>query len=124
MSVLVAIAHNLTPAQTSELNELGHVALLREAHPELFAKLSNTPGITSELEKLVSQFLDVCQDYTTVVLPIGSPAFNHILALQGGLNFASKVVYAHSERKSIEVQKEDGTVEKKTVFEHQYFFNI
>lgn len=124
MSVLVALVHNLTPAQIEELSKLGKVELLKDVKPGLFDQLSNCPGVASELEILASNFLAVTDNYRHVVLPIGSPAFNAILNVMGGENFKNKCLYAHSERKSVEKINEDGTVQKQTIFEHQYFFNI
>jgi hypothetical protein len=139
--ILSTLNHTLSPSQLSELKE--PVALLKEVDPALASALSNCPGDRKELEKLAYQLYRLIQDsdYQEVILPVGSPAFLWVFAslcshrheeftgYHGGLGWAPDqeeqkfcVRFAHSERKSVEVSLPDGTVEKKAVFEHQFFF--
>ncbi|NJM67306.1 MAG: hypothetical protein HC851_17340 [Acaryochloris sp. RU_4_1] len=139
--ILAVINHPLTTAQEEELDE--QIYLLKEIDPGLASALAECPGDHKELYDLAMRLYRLIQDngYTKVIFPVGSPAFmwqfaslcthrqEQFLGYHGGLGYAPdmeeqkfEVLFAHSERKSVQSIRPDGTVEKKTVFEHQFFF--
>jgi hypothetical protein len=140
MKTLSTLNHPLTESQISEL---GEVTLLRDLNPGLSQALAQCPGDRGALHKLAYQLYRLIQDndFTRVVFPVGSPAFmwefaticshryEQFIGYEGGLGYAPdaeeqkfSVLFAHSERRAIETTLPDGAVEKKTVFEHQFFF--
>lgn len=123
MRLLVAIQHRLTNEQLEELKLLGftNVKTLEEANPPLFKALSNTPSSEGELDKLATELAQTSANFDAVVLPIGSPAFNFLISRK--LNNKG-VLFAHSERVSIEEPNEDGSIIKKSVFKHIKFIKF
>lgn len=123
--------HDPTPEQLSEL-EIAEflVVRLRDEDLELFDKLANCPGNIEDLHNLAKDFYDLICHFSAAVLPIGSPAFNFKLhgfyyrdliseARQG--KRLPKLLFAHSERNSLEEKQPDGSVKKTSVFRHKGF---
>jgi hypothetical protein len=137
------LSHRLGETQLKELFEIGitEIVHLSEIDPELYRRLSNTPSDEKEIEILASQ-LENFVKYNTkwspkhgfdyFLLPIGSPAFMFKFSLQIGrtvqLEHACEVVtkflFAHSERNVFEIEQEDGSLKKESVFNHVKFLTI
>lgn len=126
--ILWVLQHTPTPAQIQELGN-GSITMLSEIEPKLYTALANSPSEYNELCKLADQLYQVCQRYDTVVLPIGSPAFNFIFAssyntlgesLMAGYHRNFVCAFAHSKR--VSQDNPDGT---KTVrFNHEKFIYL
>lgn len=122
-------AHTPTEQQVSELtnNFKSALVFLKNLNPELQERLNNTPSEKVELVKLAHDLFNVmahhCADY--VVQPGGSPAFQFILGdIREKRVLGPQMLYAHSERVSIDEVHPDGTVLKTSVFAHVKFLNI
>ena len=117
--VLWCPQHALTPEQSSELDGF-HIAKLADVDPGLFAALANCPADIGQLENLADELCQILPVVDRVVLPIGSPLFQAILATKlvgwGGL-----VGFAHSVRESMDQTQPDGSVRKMAVFRHVKF---
>ena len=117
---LVAMQHALQPAQSQELSARGYTLAESEAFNELKAELSNLK-FDANLHRLASRLVDLLQEenFKAIVLPIGSPAFNHVLSYHLA-HHPVRVLFAHSER--IVTINDDGT--KTVQFEHQGFIRL
>jgi len=123
--ILWTLQHNPTKEQLEQLSQLGEVHYLSVVYPELFNKLKDTPPDIEEQVKLAEELYALCLKYDKVVLPIGSPSFQFIFAYitcKKGKKF--KVLYSHTRRMSREIQLEDGTVKKETIFQHEKFLEF
>ncbi len=114
--------HQPTEDQKKEIADY-HICYLKEADEALFNRLSNTPADGVELCLLAKKLLSMFSFYDNVVLPIGSPAFIMVLGDLIPNDVKHKIVFAHSERESVDIPQNDGTVVKKSVFKHIKFFN-
>ena len=120
-------AHQLQESQILELQKGWSELPIRDLDSSLKNKLLNCPDNRAQLEVLASELSAIIADdeVVRVVLPIGSPAFNFILSYKLHKNGAYKKVYfSHSERESIETAQPDGSVIKKTVFNHKKFISF
>ena len=123
MKILKAIQHQLTSEQILELNEKFNnpeIINFSDVNPELFKKIANSPSDVRELSNLAEEFGKFCNMYDGVVLPIGSPAFNHMLRFK----IIVPVLFAHSERQSVDELQPDGSVKKINIFKHVKFICI
>lgn len=112
--------HQPTAEQLSELNS--EVVNLKDVMSEdIYKKLLNCPGDPMELGSLVDAMVEICHRFSKVVLPIGSPAFNFILS---PLLRRVKVLFAHSERVSVDEPQADGSVKKVAIFRHLKFIEL
>lgn len=117
--VLWCPQHAPTEEQLKELDSV--VCYLKDISPDLFKELQNTGE--KNLGFYASKLLDMFALYDIVVLPIGSPAFVFVLGDLIPNDVKHKIVFAHSERESVDIPQPDGTVVKKSVFKHIKFFN-
>ena len=108
--------HNLQQGQTEELLETGFQPTESEAFNALKPDLSNI-NFDADLHELAYKFVSLLKEeqFDAVLLPIGSPAFNYLLAQQLA-NKNIDVLFAHSERIVI-VDGDTKTVK----FQHQGF---
>lgn len=109
-------AHTPTQEQMTSLQEMGEVTFLKDVKPSLQEKINNCPSDEMELLDLATS-LSVFQtrhDYTLVQIG-GSPMF---LFLCGDAINRKNVLFAHSERVSIDTPQEDGSIVKTSVFKH------
>jgi len=124
--VLVSMQHTLTPAQVQDLGV--SLTYLKDLDSDLYNKLCNCPTERHELIDLACALLNQMYSFDIIVWPIGSPAFQ--FALTEYLLDARKyrdtptVLFSHSIRKSIEKTKDDGTIEKVSVFEHVKYIEM
>jgi hypothetical protein len=122
-------AHTPTEQQVTELTtEFGaSVVLLKDLSPELQEKLNNTPSDAIDLRVLALELLSLSckKEIDFMVQPGGSPAFQFTLgAAREDYPTAPDVLYAHSERVSIDQHQEDGSVIKTSVFRHVEFIRV
>lgn len=113
--------HTPTEEQVVSLSEMGEVIFLRDINPELQEKIANCPMDSSQVEHLARQLAgypgDHSQDYV-LVQPAGSPAFQHMLGRIMAEWGWKKIIYAHSERVSVDEPQADGSIKKISVFKH------
>lgn len=114
--------HEPTKEQLEELNA-DELFELKNLTPELFDELKNTPADEEKLRELVGQLIKEFKGFTHVVLPIGSPAFIMLLGHYLPNDYKNKILFAHSERQSVDTHMEDGSVKKSSIFRHVCFFN-
>ena len=114
---LVAMQHKLQEVQERELLETGFQPAESDAFNKLKAELSNLT-FDANLPELAYKFVSLLKEeqFDAVLLPIGSPAFNFLLAQQLA-QLKIVVLFAHSER--IVSSADDGT--KTVKFVHQGF---
>ena len=109
--------HILGMNQLKELEERGYVVIeMPEDLKFKWAQLAptNYPEVCNE----VIQFAE--DNQCEAMHLAGFPPAVSLICLD--INKDYPLFYAYSERESIEVTKEDGTVEKKNVFRHKGFF--
>lgn len=124
-------AHVPTPQQVEELTEMGQLLFLRDIDPEMMKRISDSPSTEEELEELARDFmrLDCLPFETTVdknialVQPAGSPAFQLMLGRCMD-QMQIQVMYAHSERVSMDEPQPDGTVKKVSTFQHKGWIRL
>jgi hypothetical protein len=130
--VLWTPQHEPTPEQVSELRqiaEFGELKKLSNIAPDLCGQLQNCPA--EGLDDLARRLYSVCQDFSVVILPIGSPAFMWKFSI-----VCSQVahrpdhghipvwLFAHSIRESRDEPQSDGSVKKTSVFRHERFIRF
>jgi hypothetical protein len=124
MAILNTIQHPLTEVQISQLEMLGEqetIIHLRNSNPELFNHIANSPAdeylLTLLADKLVQVVIN--EGFSSVILPLGSPAFMFELGkIIGKRGLNHKNFFAHTERRSTEEVQDDGSVKKVSLFEH------
>ena len=120
--------HKPTEEQISELLAQGTVDYLKEVRPELANKLANCPADKAELNDMAQELLYLQKENRYILVqPGGSPAFQYQLGVRHSEKYpkgdcTGSILYAHSERVSVEVEQADGSVVKTSVFKHVKFF--
>ena len=121
--------HQLTDEQLKEAKMLADDIIDIKKYPvfESIKKSAKTRRglITQAMELVIFLQLIVAQyDKTYIHLPIGSPAFMFILA-PAIIEMENVIpVFSHSEREVEEVESDDGSVIKKSVFKFKGFINF
>ena len=113
-------AHTPTKEQINSLSEMGELVFLKDVDASLQDRINNCSSDRVELLKLADDInaLRLQMDCTIVQLG-GSPLFLYIAgAMINGCMSKSVLLFAHSERVSVDVPQEDGTVVKTSVFKH------
>jgi hypothetical protein len=113
-------AHTPTQEQLTSLQEMGEVVFLKDVKPSLQEKINNCPADRGELMSLAQELnhLTIELDCTIVQLG-GSPLFLYIAGAEiNGCLSKAKIIFAHSERVSVDSPQPDGTVIKTSVFKH------
>lgn len=113
-------AHTPTKEQMDSLNTMGELIFLKDVDASLQEKINNCSSDRAELLQLADDInaLRLQMDCTIVQLG-GSPMFLYIAGSQiNGCMSKNVLIFAHSERVSIDVPQEDGTVVKTSVFKH------
>jgi hypothetical protein len=113
-------AHTPTQEQMTSLQEMGELLFLKDVDASLQQGINNCSSDRGELMSLASDInkLRLSLDCTIVQLG-GSPMFLYIAgAMMNGCMSKQVIMFAHSERVSIDVPQEDGTVVKTSVFKH------
>lgn len=108
-------AHTPTKEQLVELKDF---VFLKDINPGLFNRMIQSPSDPAELMELAFHLIRWAQEnqITCLVQPAGSPAF--LFALGGMREDYLQVLFAHSERVSVDTPQEDGSVLKTSVFKH------
>ena len=120
--------HKPTEEQLSELLAQGTVDYLNDVSPQLADKLANCPADRDQLKALARKLVNLALNTDCILVqPGGSPAFQYLLGVENAEAYAcgeyvKDVIYAHSERASVEVEQADGSVVKTSVFKHVKFF--
>lgn len=123
MKLLCTINHNLTDKQKSELNNMGYeIQYLHDVKPEIAEQLRNCPADENALIALSWIFVDICFDFDAVLLPVGSPAFMHLVSQN--LDRSIVALFAHTERISEDIPQPDGSIKKIAKFEHVRFISL
>lgn len=124
-TIIVCMQHALSPEQQLDLASAKSLSTLREVNPELFGKLSNiSPTISmGELRLMANELAQLLRSYDCAILPIGSPEFGMVLAsVMGAIAFHGEhiatCVFSRSERISVDEAQPDGSVIKRSVFQH------
>jgi len=122
--VLWCPQHDMNIAQelelTSNLEINVDIRFLNEVDNSLYKELCNCPADRKILRLLAKELADHCLDFSKVIMPIGSPAFQYEFGKT--VNSDTKIIFAHSERVSEEIKQADGSIKKISVFEHIKFF--
>lgn len=127
MKFMWCSAHAPLNEQLMELNAKfpsGELVYLKDVNPILQEKLNNTPANRLELHDLAISLFDFAgkNEVDYLVQPGGSPAFQSALGrIQANYPGCADLMYAHSERVSVDKQEEDGSVTKTSVFKHVKF---
>jgi hypothetical protein len=116
-------AHTPTEQQVQELtnNFKSALVFLKNLSPELQERLNNTPSEKEELVKLAHDVYNLmahhCVDY--IVQPGGSPAFQFVLGdIREKRGLGPQMLYAHSERVSIDISLQACQVPKYLIRRH------
>lgn len=127
-----ASPHNPTKEQLESLSDgYTNIVYLKDINADLFQKICNSPSNTDGLFKLADDLISFISDYKSeinadnlhIVQPAGSPAFQYILGRLTSDEYIN-VVYAHSERVSVDEVQEDGSIKKTSVFKHKNWIVI
>ena len=127
--ILWAAAHPILEAQREELRNLYgedvQIDILKNNDLDM-PNIFDSPKDATSLCNLAERFLFKVKEhqYDIVVQPAGSPAFQFALGVASYNKEKIKILYAHSERKIIEEENEDGTIIKKSMFEHSHFISF
>ena len=115
MKSLWCSAHSMTPDQEWGKN----IFMLKDVNPGLHEKLLNCPSDKEELMNLAISLLEYAKknEISYILQPAGSLAFQFRLGICAP-DYPVTIVYAHSERQSVDVDNGDGTVTKTSVFKH------
>ena len=131
--IINTMQHTLTEKQVLDLfglvGERQSVVLLKDLEAELFAKLANSLADEKELSSLAIDLINVIRKNNpeAMIMPIGSPAFMFSFGMAVGRLEAecwTKFLFSHTERESVEEKQADGTITKKTVFDHKKWLHI
>jgi len=116
--------HKPTPEQIAELQEKFGMKQLNFLPEEIQARINNCPDNWGEL-------YDLCEDVvktlkmnkvTHLICLGGSPAFQHLFGKKvEKYSLLLRVMFAHSNRVSVDDPQPDGSVIKKSVFKHSHF---
>lgn len=114
-------AHKPTAEQTNELLAKGELYFLSDVDSEMQDSLNNCPANRASLSRLALDLSYKTGEYI-IVQPGGSPIFQFMLGLMSEqFGTDSRIIYAHSERVSVDTAQPDGTVVKTSVFKHLGF---
>ena len=121
MKFLWCSVHVPTEEQIKELTNAGDIYYLKDIDPELQDKINNCPKDKLELSKMADDLGEYTR-YYLIVQPGGSPAFQFMLGhcLSYDVSW-DRVLYAHSERVSVDKAQPDGSIIKTSVFKHIKF---
>jgi len=113
-----ASAHKPTTEQLAELTSQGEVKFLSS---ELQARINSCGTDRKELKALAHEVLEATEGSVIVQLG-GSPMFLYIAGatINGCMN-RNAILFAHSERVSVDNVQADGTIIKTSVFKHLGF---
>lgn len=112
----------------------GDIVFLKDVNPALYNRLIDSPTDTMDLLHLAQDLFRFANPiiYDAVLQPAGSPAFQFCLGAlscelandQFNGSFPVAVWYAHSDRVSVDVPQDDGTVVKTSVFKFKTWVKV
>lgn len=119
-TLLWCSAHTPTKEQLNSLSEMGELVFLKDVDASVQDRINNCSSNREDLLKLADDINQIrIQMDCTIVQLGGSPLFLYIAgAMMNGCMSKSVLLFAHSERVSVDVPQEDGTVVKTSVFKH------
>lgn len=116
------LAHTLTSTQLSELG--GEPIHIRTIDAALAAKIAACPAEAAELEAMAASLCALAAQFDNRILAgSGSPAFTAILGREAART-GVVLVFAHSERVSVDAAQPDGSIRKVSEFRHVRFFEV
>ena len=123
---LNATQHVLTAEQKAAVASLSMESVsiqeLKDVDSDLFSRLANISADAS-LPELADALIAVMEQFDAVHLPIGSPAFQFVLARKCA-SLSTTLLFSHSVRQVVEEPQPDGSVVKKTVFKFEKFITV
>lgn len=119
-TLLWCSAHTPTKEQMESLQEMGEVLFLKDINSSLQEQINNCSSDRAELMSLANDINSLRLELDCTIVQLGgSPMFLYIAgAMMNGCMSKNVLIFAHSERVSIDVEQEDGTVLKTSVFKH------
>lgn len=120
--VLWASAHKMLPEQIKELGEMGYqIEKLESFNKNMYEDILNSPDNFKDAFLLAEKLYRFCESngFEAIAQPAGSPLFQFTLGLQAR-HHDVVLLYAHSERRSIE-ELVGNEVVKKSIFAHVKF---
>ena len=119
-TLLWCSAHTPTKEQLESLNKMGQLIFLKDVDSSMQEKISNCSADRKELIGLAKDLLELkLSTNCTIVQLGGSPLFLYIAgATINSCLSTTAIIFAHSERVSIDSPQPDGTVIKTSVFKH------
>lgn len=115
--------HKILPEQEKELEEMGYIVerVSTSQGQQIYEDMLNSPDSFKESFLLAERLYRFCENYgfVAIVQPAGNLLFQFALGLQAR-HHDVVVIYAHSERKSIE-EIVGNEVIKKSIFTHVKF---
>jgi hypothetical protein len=119
-NLLWCSAHTPTQEQLTSLQEMGKLIFLKDVDASLQEKINNCPADRTELMSLAKDLSELRSSLDCTIVQLGgSPLFLYIAgATINGCLSKQVLIFAHSERVSVDSPQEDGTVVKTSVFKH------
>jgi hypothetical protein len=117
--ILCCLNHELTAEQRAELTAMNaELYILADFAPKLAMALKNVSH--DDIVDLVESLVCKCADADVVLGPVGSPAFFAAFARA----WDGRLMFAESDRVSVDEPQPDGSVKKTSVFKHKRFVTI
>ena len=121
MIIINLTQHNATPEQI-ESGVVDIIPVSQRSEALTFHNIPTAEDIRNRADSVVKMMPDVAEKGALVMIG-GAPFF--MSSLETALkNAGFRPVYAFSERKSVDVIKEDGSVVKTSVFVHKGFVEV
>jgi hypothetical protein len=119
-NLLWCSAHTPTKEQMESLNSMGRVIFLKDINTTIQDKINNCSSDRSELMDLAQELNKIRLDLDCTIVQLGgSPMFLYIAGASINSCLSKQaLIFAHSERVSVDIPQEDGTVVKTSVFKH------
>jgi hypothetical protein len=113
-------AHTPTSEQLISLQEMGKLIFLKDVDSSMQEKISSCSADRTELLSLAKDLSELRSTLDCTIVQLGgSPLFLFIAgATINSCLSTSVLIFAHSERVSIDSPQPDGTVVKTSVFKH------
>jgi hypothetical protein len=113
-------AHTPTSEQLTSLQEMGKLIFLKDVNPPLQEEVNNCPADRGQLLSIARSLNHLAIELDCTIVQLGgSPLFLYIAGAEiNGSMSKARIIFAHSERVSIDSPQPDGTVVKTSVFKH------
>ena len=119
-NLLWCSAHTPTKEQMESLNSMGQVIFLKDVNTSIQDRINNCSSDRRELMALAQELNKIRLELDCTIVQLGgSPMFLYIAGATINSCLSKQVlIFAHSERVSVDMPQEDGTVVKTSVFKH------